>query len=204
QRRSAGRRLVDRVGRAARGLRGGGRGKSGGAAVQDGGEAGGRRAAAAGVLGLRVRAGAARHQEDQVAEGGGGGAGEGRGGGGVERGELAVARREGVVRVEVAEERGGDELGQRVAPEGPLVVDDRLDAGPPRQVEEDVAGPDVEVDQVGRVHLVEYGRGRRQQGPDAVRGRGQRRRVAHGVAEQRVHHREVRLTPGGAGDPGLR
>lgn len=114
-----------------------------------------------------------------------------------------VRRRRGIsgeeilVLLHIPEQGERDEVGGRVAPEHPLPVDDPADRpGPRLPVDEQIALPQVEVDESGPDDVVEYGRRGGEQRADPVRRARQSGAVRVGVGEHGVRHRGERLPPG--------
>lgn len=117
---------------------------------------------------------------------------------------FTVAREERLILPDVPEQRQGDEVGEGVAPEHPLAVDESADTGcSVRAVDQDVALPQVEVDGTRDGDLVQ-GRVRRPgRAGDVVGGERQPCLVAAGVVEDGVVERGERGAPvGGEGPEG--
>ncbi|KUO16475.1 cellulase [Streptomyces dysideae] len=111
-----------------------------------------------------------------------------------------VSGDEVAVRPGVPAEGQGDQFGGRVAPERPLVVDESGDPGvlpALGDVDEDVARPQVEVDQPGFGDLVEGVSSVGHQLPYVVWAHVQRGLPALGVVEECVHHGGERRAPVG-------
>lgn len=102
---------------------------------------------------------------------------------------VLIAGQEGGVLLDVTEEGEGDEVPQGVAPEHALAVDEATDPGcTVRAVHEDVAPPQVEVDQAGGGDLVQ-GVVRRLRGAGHLfHGPGQPGPITAGVVQDGVVH----------------
>lgn len=102
-----------------------------------------------------------------------------------------------LVLLHISEQGERDEVGGRVAPEHPLPVDDPADRpGPRLPVDEQIALPQVEVDEGGPGDVVEDGRRSGEQRADRVRRARQPSTVRVRVGEHRVRHGGERLPPG--------